>query len=171
MILLRLLFCASFLTLGNSFSQQPSSKKLEDRIKLSIANVGHSSDGRLVLGVRIAAKLSEDLTLQGEREKAGVDQVAGEMPFQAFTLAGSYLVDSYSNQKIEASPNLPRRPYYGPMEIVMKISKGGWLDLGIAFPKPPPPPLNKDGKPQPYRLMLHTPLDAEPALVTFSTES
>ena len=93
------------------------------------------------------------------------------MPLLPFSLANSYLVDTYTNEKIAASPHLPRKPYYGPMEIVIGICRGGWLDLGVAFPKPPPPPLDKNGKQQDYKLLLYTPLDAEPVLVTFPAGS
>ena len=156
----------------HSFGQDKAPKKeKEDRIRLSVSNIGHADDGQLVLCVRIHAKATEDLSLFGEREKPGPNQVAGMMPFLPFSLASSYLVDTYTNEKIETSPHLPRKPYYGPMEVVMGVCRNGWLELGVAFPKPPPPPLDKYGNPQPYKLMLHTPLDAEPVLVTFPAKS
>lgn len=156
----------------NSFAQaQAPKKEKEDRIRVSVANLGHAGDGELVLCVRIFAKASEDMKLYGDREKAGPNEAADMMPVRAFSLASSYLVDTYTNEKIAASPHLPRKPYYGPMDVVMGISKGGWLDLGVAFPKPPVPPLDKNGKQQDYKLLLYTPLDAEPVLVTFPAGS
>ena len=146
-------------------------KEKEDRIRLSVEHIGHADDGRLVLCVRIHAKATEDLSLFGEREKPGPNQVAGMMPFLPFSLASSYLVDTYTNEKIATSPHLPRKPYYGPMEVVMGVCRNGWLELGVSFPKPPAPPLDKYGKQQDYKLLLYTPLDAEPVLVTFPAGS
>lgn len=156
----------------NSLAQEKAPKKeKEERIRISVEHIGHASDGQLVLCVRIFAKTSEDMKLYGEREKPGQYEAAEMMPVRAFSLARSYLVDTYTNEKIAALPHLPRLPCYGPMEVVMGISRGGWLDLGVAFPKPPLPPLDKNGKQQDYKLLLYTPLDAEPVLVTFPAGS
>lgn len=146
-----------------------------DKIRLEVKDVGRAADGSLVLGVRVYAKSAHDMDLIGEREELGVNSPTelhpDYIPFKPFSMAGSFLVDTYTNKKIDSLNSIPDEPFFGSMSLVGRVKRGGWIKLGVAFPKIPPPPPDSKGNPQPYKLMLHTPLDAEPVLVTFPSKS
>ena len=143
----------------------------DDRIRLSIVRIVHTPDGNLLLAVKIAAKAAENLSLHGEREKPQIGMSVNDAPLMPFSLAGSFLTDTYDDKRYNALPNVPDKPFFGPLEVVVSVQRGGFYIMGVAFPPIPPPPPDKEGKPQDYKLMLHTPLDAESVLVTFPSKS
>ncbi len=142
-----------------------------DRIRLEVRDIGKAGDGSLVLGIRIFSKSASDMDLVGEKEEPGPnsprDLLPGELTSKPFSMAGSYLIDSYTGKRIESLPSIPDEPFFGSMSLVARIKKGGWIKLGVAFPKLPPPPTDSKGDFLPYKFLLHTPLDAEPVLVMF----
>jgi len=147
----------------------------EEKIRLEVKDIGKAADGSLVLGVRIYAKSAQDMDLVGGKEEIGFnsppDLLPGELASKPFSMAGSYLIDAYTNKKIDSLNSIPDEPFFGSMSLVARVKRGGWIKLGVAFPKLPPPPPDSNGNPQPYKLLLHTPLDAEPVLVTFPSKS
>jgi hypothetical protein len=109
------------------------------------------TSGDLLFAVRIYAPANRMLFLNGA---SGRKPDAENPP--PFSLNGSTLTDVFSGAAFENRPSVPPEPFVGPMEILTSLNPGGWVQLGVAFPKPPPPPL-KDGKKQPYQLLLRIP--------------
>jgi len=137
-----------------------------------------SSDGLLVLAIRIHAGSSKDLDLSlppvippgyipqkypADDPLHRVDPIFARGPF---SLSGSYLLDPATKNKISALPSLPEKPAFGPMEIQTNIHSGDWIQLAVAFPAPPPPPPGADGKPVIQKLLLYIPLEVKPVEVT-----
>jgi len=94
-------------------------------------------NGELVLGIRVMAG-DEPLAL-------GRSQGDTDAPF---SLWKSHLVDLHTNQVLKPLARRLRRPYFGPPRTLVNLPPHGWIQLGIAFPAPPQPPLGQDGKPQ-----------------------
>jgi len=129
----------------------------------SVVKTGVNRKGQFVIGLQIRA-LNRRLAMGEIKE---LDPLSRDVP-KNFSLRASYLVDTYTSNKIAANPSLPYRPYYGPMDLITIVPQGGWVQMGISFPIPPPPPLDKFGNPQAYKLQLFLPLKAKPIDITFS---
>lgn len=125
-----------------------------ETIKIEVVQTGRAEKGEIVLRVRIHAA-GKDLDL-GTVDRAPNGDTR---EIRAFSLEGSTLTDAYSNKTYPALSSQPRKPYFGPMSLLSKISRGGWIDMGVAFPAIPPPPPDRDGKAQPYKLLLTLPLE------------
>ena len=130
-----------------------------DAPSVTIPQMAWADDGGLVLAVLIHASASRDMEL-------------GRLDFKAhiakpFSMGDSYLIDGYTGVKINALSDIPVKPYFAPMAVTTHILRGGQMKMGAAFPAPPVPPLSRDGKPQPYKLTLYTPLTgAKPIQLT-----
>lgn len=142
-------------------AQTPAS--VEDTIpQAKVRSVTKIDPGDLLFAIRIYASKSEILYLSEEltkeQKKAQVrDKERDDDPSPPpFSLNGSTLTDVLTGQVYPNRPMLPTTPFVGPMEILTSVNPGGWIQMGIAFPLPPPPPL-KDGKTQPYQLVFRVP--------------
>ena len=145
---------------------------VEDVPRAVISDVKTTPGGGLLFACRVFASKTKILYLHGEFLKTvprgpgdpgGIDPVP--LPF---SLNGSTLTDLVSGTVFVNLPSIPNEPFFGPMEALTSISPGGWIQLGVAFPPLPPPPV-KDGKKQPYQLLfeipklkIHSPLKLDP---------
>jgi hypothetical protein len=130
-----------------------------DAPSVTIPQTAWADDGGLVLAVLLHASASRDMELGHIDFKAKIAK--------SFSMAGSYLVDGYTGVKIKALSDIPVKPYFAPMAVTTFILRGGQVEIEAAFPAPPVPPHSSDGKPQPYKLTLYTPLNgAKPIQLT-----
>ena len=150
-----LVSCALYwCTTGTILSQPaPQGAPAGEPFKAEVVQTGRAEKGEIVLRIRIHAS-GKDLDLGTVERSSNGDT----REIRAFTLEGSTLTDLYSNKGYSALTSQPRKPYYGPMTLLSKISRGGWIDMGVAFPAIPPPPPDRDGKAQPYKLLLSLPV-------------
>ena len=130
-------------------SQPPTSvdsspQPTKEKPYATLDQFGWSEDGSLVLAVRIHASSKQELAL-------------GKSESQPFTLQDSYLMEKHSPDKILPLPQPPRKPMYGPSATLANLMPNGWMQLGIAFPRPPDPPKDKQGKQPDFILELHLP--------------
>ncbi|PTX99822.1 hypothetical protein DB346_18605 [Verrucomicrobia bacterium LW23] len=121
-----------------------------DKVKVSVTRMGLADKGAIVFCVRLESKKREHLLLGSvaEQEK-GQDKV--------FTMERCVLEESKTGRKLKPLQDLPTKPFFGPMALVTGIRKGGWIELGVAFPRLPPPPADNQGKPVEYRLTVPVP--------------
>ena len=112
--------------------------------------------------------LSEKLTKEQKQTQAKDKEGDDEPAPPPFSLDGSTLTDMLTGQVYPNRSALPTTPFVGPMQILTSVNPGGWIQMGVAFPLPPPPPL-KDGKKQPYQLVfripklkIETPIELDP---------
>lgn len=138
--------------------------------KAEVAEVGKSPEGGVLFAVRLHASKDKALNLSRRpaQRKPDAPRQEGDNDPLPFSLAGSTLRDLYTNEVYQSLPSLPATPFFGPMEILTGLNPGGWIQLGVAFPPLPPPPV-KDGKKQPYKLLfsipslkIQTPLTLDP---------
>lgn len=141
-----------------SFGQTPSATPAPPIC--TIANHAWSAKGELVLGARIAAGgKSLELGRIGGGGFSGGDGKSNDR-LEGFSMAGSELVDLFTGKVIRALPQLPRKPFLGTMEGIITLDPGDSLVFGVAFPRPPDPPPDKNGKPQDYQFELRPPVVA-----------
>jgi len=137
-------------------AQKPS--PTPDVPRARVAEVVKTPDGGLLVGVWLYAPNSKELNLMRPPApiKPGQIRVEGDTDPLPFSLAGSTLQDLYTEQVYVCLDQLPDKPYLGPMDVTGRLAPGGWMQMGIAFPPIPPPPV-KDGKKQPYQLLFAIP--------------
>jgi len=157
------LVCSLFLLVLAAGLSAQTPTPVEDTIpRATVKSVTKVDPGDLLFAIRIYASKSEILYLSEkltkEQKKAQVrDKERDDDPSPPpFNLNGSTLTDVLTGQVYPNRPTLPSTPFVGPMEILTSVNPGGWIQMGIAFPLPPPPPL-KDGKKQPYQLVFRVP--------------
>ncbi|MEZ0298189.1 MAG: hypothetical protein ACAI35_17205 [Candidatus Methylacidiphilales bacterium] len=126
----------------------------QPQAELSVVKAQYSPEGILVLGVRVTAK-DKDVQLGS----AGDGTMNGnDTPFSMETC---YLENEKTKERINALPDVPTTPNFGPMSLLTQVPKGTWIELGVAFPRLPAP---KDpARPDTYK--LYVPLKAEPVEV------
>ena len=145
------------------FAKEKKQEKDPFNPRTVVAEVNKTPDGELLFSIRVFASKSKPLILSGPVVPhaplpPNSPQLAGLADPLPFSIAGSTLKDlSADGQTYTSLPKLPTTPFVGPMEILTTISPGGWIQLGLAFPPIPPPPIGKDGKKQPYLLLLEIP--------------
>jgi len=153
------LLLSAFLCAAPCHGEEP--KPVEDIPRAVISDVATTSSGGVLFACRVFASRSKILYLHGEFVKPAADKASNPRDRDAvplpFSLNGSTLTDLATGKVYANLPSIPREPYFGPMEILTSISPGGWIQLGVAFPPLPPPPLDKDGKPLPYQLRFEIP--------------
>jgi hypothetical protein len=155
--------CLILLLLSTNLTHsEDQSQEKKNRIRLAIKKADWSPEGYLVLCVRIYAPESKgvDLFYRVPSQTPGEPDI-----LEPFSLAKSYLVNGYTNTKIEPLSELPGTPYFGPLSSVSPLSKGGWTQLAVAFPHPPEPPVDENGHKKPYKLLFYAPLDADPIAI------
>jgi hypothetical protein len=140
----------------NPVAEDPA-KDPNDRVKLSVTKMGVSERGQIVFAVRIQARSNKDLVLGIPATKPG----ANDKPF---TMEGCVLENVATGRKTKAINDLPGKPYYGPMSLLAGVQHGEWIELGVAFPKLPPPPPENQGKPVAYKLTVPI-AGSDPAMV------
>ena len=152
----------SFLLAAPCFAQEKKPEAKPDIPRAVVADVRKTPEGGLLFAVRVFASNSKPLSLS--RTAAPHAPLPPNAPPQAglddplpFSIAGSTLRDLNAGQTYTSIPRLPDTPFVGPMEALTTIAPGGWLQLGVAFPPIPLPPPGKDGKKQPYLLLLEIP--------------
>ena len=147
-----------FLLASSCYAQE--SKPKADVPRAVISDVKTTHDGGLVFACRVFASKTKILYLHGEFVKpvpgGPTDPGASDPVPLPFSLNGSTLTDLATNKVFANLPSVPSEPFFGPMEILTSVSPGGWIQMGIAFPPLPPPPM-KDGKKQPYSLLFSIP--------------
>jgi hypothetical protein len=146
----------SLICLGTAMAalaQQPS--PAPDIPKAKITLVKKLPDSGFLLAVKLYASPSKPLILSHSSNAKNPDGSLGENIIP-FSLAASTMKDLYSGTVYRALRDVPREPYVGPIDSVMGVAPGGWIQLGVAFPPIPPPP-DKDGKKQPYQLLFSVP--------------
>ena len=136
-------------------------KKLKEDIpRAVISDVKTPPGGGLLFACRVFASKTKILYLHGEFVKTvpggPMDPGVSDPVPLPFSLNGSTLTDLSTGKVFANLPSVPSEPFFGPMETLTSISPGGWIQMGIAFPPLPPPPM-KDGKKQPYLLMFSIP--------------
>jgi hypothetical protein len=161
------LFAFFFLFPGHAcFAQAPVNSPEKDAVFVEVQTTDWSDNGDLVISIRLHASASKGLKLVGAVNILGPDSPNPDPSVHPFSLADSYLLDSYTQAKIPARNEVPNKPYFGPckLDFTVNLDKGGWMQLGVAFPAPPAPPLAPDGKKQDYKLVLYLPswLGAKP---------
>lgn len=141
----------------------PAQTPVEDVTpRAALRSVTKVEPGDLLFAIRLHASKSKALYLSEEpteeqRKMQARDRETNDEPAPfPFSLNGSTLTDMLTGQVYPNRPALPTTPFVGPMEVLTSVSPGGWIQMGIAFPLPPPPPL-KDGKKQPYQLVFRVP--------------
>ncbi|MEZ0298974.1 MAG: hypothetical protein ACAI35_21190 [Candidatus Methylacidiphilales bacterium] len=138
-----------------------ATKEPDYTVKLN--NYGWTTEGNLVLGLNIAA-VGKDMDLGGYKGKGKSEAL------DIFSLGEGYLVDAYTDKKIQPLDKLPRKPFFGTMACINKLYRGDTMVMGVAFPGPPIPPLSPDGKQQPYKFVYHHAL-LQPVDITFPCEN
>ncbi|MEO7934188.1 MAG: hypothetical protein ABIT76_13625 [Chthoniobacterales bacterium] len=122
--------------------------------RFTVAKAAHAGTGELVVAVQIYA-VGNQLALHGVAPKPTSEDPDPLAP--AFSLAGAWLQDAATGKKIQALSTVPRKPYFGPLDVVTVLSKGDSIQMGVAFPFPPA----ADGS----KWLLYLPLDAKPVPV------
>jgi hypothetical protein len=124
-----------------------------------VMDVKEVPSGGLIFALRIhsANKKALELSRPPKRRNPNLPRELGDDDRQPFSLAGSTLKDLYTDVVYPCSDVLPLKPFLGPMEVTATLAPGGWVQLAVAFPKTPPPPPEKDGKKQPYKLLFEIP--------------
>ena len=143
--------------------------------RAEISDVRRTSDEGLLFVCKIFASKSQVLYLNDVfRKPDPVGQAAPSglknAPPSPFSLNGSKLTDITTGTVYENTTALPTAPYFGPMEVLTSIPPGGWIQMAVAFPPLPPPPM-KDGKPQPYKLLFEIPHLKARISIKLSSES
>lgn len=136
------------------------SSKNTDKPYVRISETGWGPSGELVLAVRVYAGKSEFLLGSFGKPERGNNSGTGAP--KAFTLDGTTLEDVLSGQKFTTLQTRIKKPYFGPSGTALKLAANGWVQLGIAFPHPPSPGKNKEGKMNPYTLRYYPPDGLDP---------
>lgn len=135
-------------------------EKKPDKPYVRINETAWGPNGELVLAVRIYAGKSEFLLGSFGKIERGNNSGIGSP--KAFSLEGTTLEDLLAGQKFTALQTRIQKPYFGPNGTALKLAPHGWVQLGIAFPHPPSPGKNKDGKMNPYSLRYYPPEGMDP---------
>lgn len=155
-----LLILVFFAAAAVGWTQQPAASP-EDVPRSVIRKLTRVPSGDWLFTMRVYASKKEVLYLTGpKREPVPGGPVDDNPEFAVpdpFSLNGSTLTDEFSGKTYANLSMLPSEPFVGPMEILTSINPGGWVQMGLAFPAIPPPPLDKEGKKQPYRLLFSIP--------------
>lgn len=143
-------------TLALAHAQLPS--PTPDIPRARVMEVARTPEGGLLVGIWLYASSSKPLNLSRPPApiKPGQIRMEGDTDPLPFTLAGSTLRDLFTEQVYPCLDQIPDKPYLGPMDVTGTLAPGGWMQMGVAFPPIPPPPL-KDGKKQPYQLLFAIP--------------
>ena len=152
-----------FLSLGAIHGQEntkaPKAKPDPKAPTATLVRYGWAKTGELILAVKIQAG-GQTLELGSFGGKAGENGRGEEL--NIFSMGTSVLTDTYSQTQIHALPHLPKKPFFGNMEGMILLESGNSLTFGVAFPRPPDPPTNKDGTQRPFNLRLQPPLGIAP---------
>ena len=116
----------------------------------SIRKHGWSEEGALVLAVNMRGGKS-GTSLGGVKGKGTRESL------DLFTMGSSSLTDLHSGKILQPLSQLPRQPFYGSMTGILRLEPGDIAVFGVAFPRPPEPPKDKDGKTMDYKLKLEVP--------------
>lgn len=117
-------------------------------IEWEITRIERVEQDRLLMVVRVhAGEKAANLTLLGFPQTTPSPGTAADTDIpDPLSLRSAVLVDDATQRKYPAFGELPRKPFYGPNEMLTTIRPGEWIQMSVLFPSPPTSVAGPDGK-------------------------
>lgn len=138
-------------------------------VSYQVVKIQRVGPDRILVVVRIVANATaQNPTFLGTmktvpKNATVVEMSSGKYDPTPLMLTKAILVDQQTDAKYSAQPDVPSAPFFGPNMIMTNLRPGGWIQLAVAFPAPPSPAADANGKVPAQKVSIAFPMAKLPA--------